>query len=400
MNTILYLNTDTGARIPQTTLAGIRRYASARGWEAEAFSSKESSAEAIPALLASRAPVVGCIYECSDDNIAPLSAFRGLPVVYLHAKKTPRGANAARIPTDNAAVAATAFRELSAGRPSAFAIVGHAGGHRWSAERERVFASLAEADGAECRTFPHRRAEVPSARAQRLATWVAALPRRAAIFAVNDVVAAEVIAAAKASYRSIPRELTLLSVDNLPHICDASRPTISSIQIDFERAGYVAASMIGELYGTTWTSGNHKTSHPRGHSCPRYPSPFSIGPLMAVRRESTSGWGRHEAFVLQAVERIRREACDGLTAADLAKDFPGSRWLFEMRFREAIGHSVLEEIQHVRLEKVCTLLSQTDTAIGSISEMCGYRTEIALKWIFRKRMGVSMKEWRERNRSV
>ena len=359
---ILYLNIGPSERIPQMTLAGIRRYAAVRGWEAEAFSSEESSVKAIPALLASRAPVAGCIYGCSNDTIAPPSAFMGIPVVYLHAMRTPRGANVARIPTDNAAVAATAFRELSAGRPSAFAIVGHARGQGWSVERKRVFAALASNDGAECRAFPHRRTEAPSARAERLAAWVAALPRRTAVFAVNDVVAAEVIAAAKASYRSIPRELTLIGVDNLPHICDASNPTISSIQIDFERAGYVAARMIGEG---------------------AISAPASVGPLLAVQRRSTGGSGRREAFVLEAVEMIRREACDGLTADRLAKRFPCSRRLFEMRFREATGHSVLEEIQHVRLEKVCTLLSQTDRAIGAIADMCGYRSGIALKWIFR-----------------
>ena len=47
---ILYLNTDPGERIPQMTLAGMRRYASARGWTAEAFSSKEVGKDGIPDL--------------------------------------------------------------------------------------------------------------------------------------------------------------------------------------------------------------------------------------------------------------------------------------------------------------------------------------------------------------
>ncbi len=79
---ILYLNTDPGARIPQMTFAGMRRYASARGWTAEAFSSKEVGKDGIPALLADRAPVVGCVYECSDDNLpASPEIFGGLPDV-------------------------------------------------------------------------------------------------------------------------------------------------------------------------------------------------------------------------------------------------------------------------------------------------------------------------------
>ena len=97
---------------------------------------------------------------------------------------------------------------------------------------------------------------------------------------------------------------------------------------------------------------------------------------------------------------IRREACDGLTAENLIARFPGSRWQFEKRFREAMGHSILDEILHVRLEQACTLLSQTDTAIGTISDFCGFRSYWALDYLFRTRFKMSMGEWRRKNRRV
>ncbi len=376
---ILYLNTNPSERIPQMTFAGIRRYAAVRGWEAEAFSSEESRAGAIPALLESRAPVAGCIYDCCDDNIpASPSVFGAVPVVYAHAAPPPRGIDGiVRIPTDNDAVAVAAFRELSLGRPAAYAVVGVPETFGWSFVRVKRFCEEVKKVGSTCAAFPRIDGERASARAARLAAWLKALPRKTAIFAVNDLTAAEVVAAARVALRAIPRELTLIGVDNLPQICEASTPTISSIQIDYERVGYVAARMIGEG---------------------AISAPTSVGPLLAVRRRSTGGSGRRETFILEAVEMIRREACDGLTVERLVKRFPCSRRLFEMRFREATGHSVLEEIQHVRLEKVCTLLSQTDRAIGAIADMCGYRSGIALKWIFRKRMGMSLTEWRDRNR--
>ena len=40
------------------------------------------------------------------------------------------------------------------------------------------------------------------------------------------------------------------------------------------------------------------------------PSVVTIGPLLAVRRESTPGRGRREPHILESVEIIRREACD------------------------------------------------------------------------------------------
>ena len=216
------------------------------------------------------------------------------------------------------------------------------------------------------------------------------MPRQTAIFAVNDNTAAEVAEAARIAHRAIPRELTLLGVDNNTAICEASKPTISSISIDHERSGYLAAKLIGELASANSVPPSSVLSESN-------PATKTIGPLLAVRRDSTRGSGRREPFILEAVEMIRREASSGLTAARLARRFPCSRSLFYLRFREAMGHSVLDEILNVRLEKVFTLLSQTDTPIGAIADFCGFRSAIALKWIFRKRTGMSMREWRARN---
>jgi LacI family transcriptional regulator len=116
--------------------------------------------------------------------------------------------------------------------------------------------------------------------------------------------------------------------------------------------------------------------------------------LLVERRKSTGGQGRREPFALEAVDTIRRKACDGLTAEKLASRFNGSRHLFEMRFREATGHSVGEEIIQVRLERAMDLLSRRDVPIADIAQLCGFRSDIALRKLFRSRLHVSMRRWR------
>ena len=392
--TILYIIVIYGERFREMVLAGIRRYATACGWNVEALQWRDSRPNMVPALLAARRDIVGCVIEAIDDVVRlPPRVFGGIPAVYLHAVPSLYGGRIARVASDNEAIASTAFSELSAGRPKAFALVGIPSAFAWSMERERAFRKLAKESGATCVSFPRRR-ETAADRASRLAAWVSRLPRQTAIFAVNDNTAAEVAEAARLAYRPIPRDLTLLGVDDNAAICEASRPTISSIPIDHERSGDLAAKMIGERIGTTAT---RKVGSPRCPSRPRCPSSLAIGPLLAIRRESTRGRGRREKFILEAVEMIRREAADGLRAERLAARFPCSRSLFYLRFREAMGHSVHDEILNVRFEKVFTLLSHTDTPIGAIADFCGFRSAIALKWIFRKRTGMSMREWRARN---
>ena len=381
---ILYLDTIPGERIQKMTLAGIRRYAAVRGWDVVAVPREKSRPAAIPALLAAHKPVAGCVVECSDGRRdLPPRLFGKTPVVYLHTAPSFYGGRGMRVNSDNAAIAAAAFNELSAGRPEAFAAVafaGFSGKREWSLAREEAFAALAAKSG---KPFFHLawKKETKARRAARLAAWISSLPHHTAIFAVNDATAAEIAAVARAARRSIPRELTLLGVDNLAAVCESSGPAISSIQIDHELAGYKAARMIGE--GRAMRDSLSAT----------------IGPLLTVRRASTGGSGCHERFILDAVQMIRREAFDpDFTAAGLAARFRCSYRLFRLRFREATGHSIADEIQHVRLEKVFTLLAQTDTAIGAVAGLCGYRSNIALKWIFRKVAGMSMREWRGRNR--
>ena len=94
---------------------------------------------------------------------------------------------------------------------------------------------------------------------------------------------------------------------------------------------------------------------------------------------------------------MSREACSGLTAGAIAARFPCSRHLFEMRFREATGHSVLDEILHVRLEAVFTMLSQPGLRLGEIRRRAGFRSDLALQKLFRARTGTSMREWRRLN---
>lgn len=363
----------------------MRRYCVARGWDAEIVPKKGLKPKRLAALLAARPKVAGCVVENSDDEVSlPPRLFGDVPVVYLHPPPALRDMCAAFVAADNEAIARAAFRELSAGRPVAYAVIGVCPDYSWSHLRLQVFRALCESSGMTCHVFNRPGEKWPSF-IGRLPSWLAALPRHCAVFAVNDFVAYYAVAAARAARISIPHDLTLLGVDNNEAICEMTVPTISSIQLDHERAGFLAAKLIGEKVshrGAEARSREKQTDlsapdcvrgnvsrlggeqirvsdkNPCGPEAPCDGNAFTVGPLMAVRRKSTGGRGRHEKFVLEAIDMIRREACDGLTAEKLAARFECSRWLFEMRFREATGHSVLNEIQHIRLEKVFTLLAQ------------------------------------------
>ena len=171
--TILYLNTES-AHIPQMTLAGMRRYASSRGWTVEAYPVAESRKNRLAALFRKHAPVVGCVWECSDDGLpGSPSALDAVPVVYLHVSRgVPE--NGVMFRADNDAVAVAAFRELSLGRPAAYAVVGVPEAFEWSFVRVKRFCEEVRKAKRHCAAFPWIEGETSSARSGRLTSWVAA----------------------------------------------------------------------------------------------------------------------------------------------------------------------------------------------------------------------------------
>jgi DNA-binding LacI/PurR family transcriptional regulator len=373
-HTVLYLCHHRWTWNSRRKLAGVRRFASSRGWDVEPFPPEESRPEHIRALLTEHQPV-GCIVDRAGlDEDIPLSLFGRVPAVYLDPPEPERWSGAESVVCDNAAVADFAYRELAAGLPAAFAAVPSPSLARWNRMRIETFRALCDADGHHCHVFQGRRNEASEARVVRIAQWLGALPRRTAVFAVNDNSALDVVKAAQMLRRHVPREIAILGVDGMHYDeseCVGDTARFSSIVLDVEYAGYAAAKLLA--------------SSATG---------ASFGPLLVLRRESTGGFGRREPRILKAVEIIRGEATAGLTAAALAARFPGSRKHFERRFREAIGHSVLDEILHVRMTKVLDLLSQPKPAIGAIADFCGFTSDRELRKLFHSRHGISMRQWR------
>lgn len=390
-------------------LDGIRRYAKALGIEVATLGRNDCGIEEVPSALAHLRPA-GCIAEVAF--LRP-GLFRRFPTVYFDVPRMPKWRGfSASVRCDETAVAEAAYRELAAGRPPAFAVVSRwMFFHTWGTQRIEAFRECCRKDGRECLVFDVKRGEPVEEFRERLGPWVAALPRRCAIFGVNDDCARDVSKALSAAHRSMPHDATLVGANAADPTIDAEAD-ISSVKIDFELSGYLAAKAIaGKIsHRGTETRSNDCQKHQlsindtnentnlRASASPREESTPTFGPLLVVRRKSTRGRGRREPFVLQAVETIRREACDGLTAAELIQRSRVSKSLFNLRFREAVGHSARDEIEHVRLECVFTLLAETDTPLGIVSDMCGFGSEVELRQIFRKRVRTSMGEWRALHR--
>ena len=382
--TILYVDCSLHSGIDRRRLDGLRRYAAARKWRVETLEHRDCTPAALREALARLRPI-GCAAECwCPETASRPPLFGRTPVVYFEPPDGPRWRGANGVTCDNAAVGRMAFEELSATRPPAYAAVSCVQNRRWARERIEVFRECCRKAGADCNValFPFEREDEFDACVRRMVPWVAALPHRCAVFAVNDLFAIAAAEARSAAGRSFPRSLTLVGADgdDPPPWDRELAETISSVRLDFELGGYLAARLLAERAAPSLAA---------------TPPAAIFPPLMVDRRKSTRGYGRREPRILEAVEMIRREACDGLTAANLAGRFRGTRQLFDLRFREAMGHSPLDEIIHVRLQRVLELLAQPDFPISAIADFSGFSSERVLQKHFRARFHTSMRNWRK-----
>ena len=86
-----------------------------------------------------------------------------------------------------------------------------------------------------------------------------------------------------------------------------------------------------------------------------------------------------------------------LSPKDVLAGFSCSRRNAEIRFRQATGKSVLEEIVAARMSRAKTLLEGTTLSIPEIAAQCGYRYPANFRDAFRAATGLNPLAWRKNN---
>ena len=204
------------------------------------------------------------------------------------------------------------------------------------------------------------------------------LKRPAAILAANDDRAFELLKHLSSKRIKTPQQIAILGVDNDTLLCENSNPRISSIQPDFEKEGYIAAETLDMMMNGV---------------IPKERVTL-VGVKEIVRRESTSEQSSQGRLVQKAIAYIDRHALEGMEVDDVVKHLKCSRRLADLRFREIQGQSILEAITERRLSEVKRRLTGTKEKIDAIALSCGYTNPNYLKNLFKKKFGMSMRDFR------
>ena len=358
--------------------AAFMRFANSQGWTVSVLDYTKQDHESMQHILDFWKPD-GIITNLEDCNLD----FNNLPVVIMSTPPKGFRGNIFFVTNDSRAYAALAAKELiGLGYPN-FAFVGAFDGEEWSPVREKEFRRILSMHRKTCKSFIPRQTESVGAISfqKRLRKWLDALPKPCALFASNDQVGQAVLVAAQATGITMPDELAVCSVDNDEEVCLNTMPTLTSIEPDFDRGGILAGLLFKEIFDNP----NLK------------PRQDFFGPVGLVRRGSTSHHIERDSLVAKATERIRREVQSGVTAAEIAKMFPCSARMAQIRFRKATGQTIQEEILGTRMELAQTLLKRPNLTLEAVATFSGWKTYSVFRRHFIATMGMSPRAWRNKS---
>jgi LacI family transcriptional regulator len=196
--------------------------------------------------------------------------------------------------------------------------------------------------------------------------------------ACNDDLGHEVIAAAKLAGLSVPDDVAVIGVDNDEVVCGLTDPPLSSIAVNFERAGYEAAHVLSGLM--------------RGVAAP---SRIIVNPTHVVPRRSTSLLAVEDTYLAKALRFIRDRVEESPSVETVARAAGISRRALEKRFRDSLGRSVLEEIRRVRTDQIARLLVETDLPVAQIAEQLGFADVQHIARYFRSAKAMSPLAYRK-----
>lgn len=254
----------------------------------------------------------------------------------------------------------------------------------WSNERYEGFKQRIEEKGPGYQFFEYRNQSLESLwyyQPEPLINWLKSLPLGTAVMCCDDRQGNKILELARTLNLKVPEEMAVVGVDNDETICNLSDPPLSSVNLNIEKAGYEAASLIDFLV----------------HNPGAEYKDIVIEPELIINRLSSDIFSTTDQAILKALTFIHHNLNKHITVEDIVKVAPLSRRMLEIRFKKVTGESIHEYIFDLRMERFVQLLLNTDEPIADIAMEVGLSDAKNLSRQFKISKGCTPHEYRTRN---
>lgn len=369
---------ETSRSYGRELLYGVKRYSAERGpWS---LFVEVRDLESMPPAWLKSWDGDGILTRSGSTAIASAVKRAGVPAVEL--RSTRRGSEFPFVGVDNQAVGRMVADHFLQRGFRQFGVYG-LDTEQFFVERRNSFIAHLQKNGFSCSQFQQRGpSEKPSqweTQQSRLIHWIRSLPKQTGIMACTDQLGCWLLDACERCGVSVPEDLAIVGVENDETLATMSTPPLSSVRLAGDKIGYEAARMLDRMM--------------RGAKAPKRPKLFP--PLGIESRTSSDIFAIDDQLLSQAIKMIRERACDGLRVPEILAAVPLSRSSLERGCRRILGRSPNEEINRIRIDRVCTLLQETDLSLKQIAQQSGFNTTQYLLQVFRKSMGVTPGSYRK-----
>lgn len=337
-----------------------------REWGGTGIIARVETPKVAEAILNARVPTIAL--DLSEDQLRPESPLSQL----------------SEMSSDSHQAACMAAEHLLERKFHHYAFVGMAG-RVWSSRREAAFIASITAAGFDPHVYswPTRGRGKDWEREQViLADWLARLPKPIGLMACNDDRGRQVLEACRAAAIRVPEDIAVIGVDNDELLCDLADPPLSSVALNAEQGGYRAAALLDKMI----------------HGRMRKPCRLVVEPLHVVTRRSTDIIALDDSEVSAALRFIHLNTGRPIRVDDVVDHLQLSRRALEIRFRNALGRTIHDEIQRTRLDRARRLLIESDLPIPKVADAAGYGSASYLGQILHQRLGLTPAQYRRQMR--
>ncbi|MDD5011834.1 MAG: DNA-binding transcriptional regulator [Phycisphaerae bacterium] len=219
---------------------------------------------------------------------------------------------------------------------------------------------------------------------ENLINWLRQLPKPAAIFASCDIFACHLINAAQEANINIPDEISVLGVNNDESLCNICDPPLSSVALNFKKAGYNAAKLLDKLI-----SGRDKMQG----QC------VEIQPTHVETRGSTDVFAIDDPEIVQAMRYIKQNSNKPLQVNEIANHVCISKRSLQLKFHKTMGRSIHEEIIQSHFNTAKILLVETNLPIDEVAVRSGFHYTSNMRRAFKNIAGILPQKYRQQHQS-
>jgi len=214
----------------------------------------------------------------------------------------------------------------------------------------------------------------------KIGDWLKTLPRPVGLFAYSDKQAMRLSLICQQVGLKIPNDVAILGVGNEAKYCETTQTPLSSIEPHYRNSGIEATQLLKELLVDKKAFKGVKI----------------IKPDRVFERQSTDILAIKNKHVAHALRLLWSQLGTDINYLSLAKEVGLSLRSLEIKFKEHLGRTLVQEVLRKRLEVAQRKLISSDDNIAKIAKELGFFSLSYFRKVFKNRYNELPSVYREK----